>query len=94
VPHLNETLRKIKAYYLIWKNTYFGKNTYFSENFRRFLCEKLCIQNPGPHGINHPVSLKVNYRSQELRWLARVGMFFAKRVFLVQTIKHVLHHVQ
>jgi len=40
------------------------------------------------------MSLKVNYRSQELQWLARVGMFFAKRVFLVKTIKHLLHYVQ
>jgi len=31
-----------------------------------------------PLGFNRPVPLNVNNRSKELRWLARVGMFFAK----------------
>jgi len=39
-----------------------------------------------PVGFNHPVLLNVNNRSKELRWLARGGMFFTKRVLVVQTI--------
>jgi len=85
VRHLNETLRKSKAYYLFWRNTYFQKKIpvpTFQKILGYFRAIKLCIQGLGPNGINHPVSLKVNYRSQVLRWLASVGMFLAKRVFL------------
>jgi len=83
VPHLNETLRKSKGYYSFGETLISGKNTCFSEKILGHFCaKKLCIQIP--HGINQPVPLKDNYRSQELRWLTRVGMFFAKRVLLVQ----------
>jgi len=37
------------------------------------------------------VPLNGNNRSKELRWLASVEMFFAKRVLVVQTIKYLLH---
>jgi len=44
-----------------------------------------------PLDFNRPVPLNINNRSKDLRWLARVGMFFAKQVLVLQTIKHLLH---
>jgi len=46
VPDLNETLRKSKAYYFLWRNTYFRKNTYFSENLRIFVRKNFVSSSP------------------------------------------------
>jgi len=86
--HLNGSLHK--SDYLFWRNTYFRKNTYFSENFRTFSDEKALSRSP----LGPPVPLNANYRTKQLRWLATVGMFFAKRVLLEQTVKHLLHHMR
>jgi len=56
------------------KHSFSEKNVYYLKNFKYSRVKQLCAQ-VFPLGFNRPMSLNVNQRNEELRWLARVGMF-------------------